>query len=112
MLRRVLLLALLCASMWTIASRAAACPPDDPTATGGAMSSPDAPGDTGTPDHGWDAPRRNTVSNTQSVWNWPPHHSALAGISCRDGLVTIAHPLAAPRPTHARRHLHSIPLLI
>ena len=113
MLRRVILLALLCVSLWTAADRAAACPPEgSAVATGAAMSLPDAPGGTSTPDHSWDAPRRNTVSNTPSVWNWQLVHSTLARVSCRDGLVAIARTRETPRLVHATRHLHNIPLLI
>jgi hypothetical protein len=113
-LRRLVLVALLCWSAWAAADRVAAFSAEGPwTSAGTACQLTEAPGNTDGSDRQWGAGQRTSASVTESVWRSQVHHSELATAPCFgwfDVLVRSAEP--ARRPRDAALRLHSIPLLI
>ena len=113
-LRRVLLAALLCLSLWASADRVAAFSSDGATAAAGTvLHLTEGPVSSHSPDYRLDAGPRTSASVTESVWRSQLHHSELAAIPCPDRCDVIRRGDESPRrPRDASPHLHSIPLLI
>lgn len=110
-LRRVLLAALLCLSVWATADRVVArTSVDVGAALADASCLPNAPGGTDASDERWEAARAST---TESVWRSQLHHATLARVGCRHAFDSIRRGQALPRQTrYASARPHHIPLLI
>ncbi len=113
-LRRLLLVALLCWSAWAAADRVTAFSSEGVTTSAvAACHLTEAPGTTQGSDRQWDAGPRTSASVTESVWRLQVHHSELAGASCFGWFAVVACDAEpARRPRDAAPHSHSFPLLI
>jgi hypothetical protein len=112
-LRRLVLVALLCWSAGAAADRVIALSPEAATIPAAACHLTEAQGNTNGSDRQWDASPRTSASVTESVWRSQVHHSELAGAPCFGWFDVVGRIAELPRrPRDAALRLHSIPLLI
>jgi len=112
-LRRVLLAALLCLSLWATADRVAAFSSEGASAAAGTAHLTEAPVRSHSPDYRLQAGPRTSASVTESIWRSQLHHSELAGVSCPDRCDVIRRGDESPRRLRdVSRHLYNLPLLI
>ena len=113
-LRRLLLVALLCWSAWAAADRVAAFSSEGATAAAGTASHlTEVPASSHGPDYRLDAGPRTSASVTESVWRSQLLHAELAGVCCPDRCdVVRSGDEPHRRPRDVSRHLYNLPLLI